>query len=356
MPESRATSRHLPNRPLWAGRAFTLIELLVVIAIIALLISLLVPALAGARRAARTGICQSNLKQLGVATGTYGLDFKDKIFSFSWRRGDAQSSYNGLNYATSDIAAACNQMIDIVRRRGDRTINEVPRTPSSFIPYVGFSHLVLQDYLSHRLPDPIVACSEDRDQLRWGLDPRGYDAGLYQPNYGTGVDYWPIPYRSSYHITMSAIDRNTANNRLIPTSYKSVTGPLLPTVPDFGNRSLHEVTFPSAKVFMFEQYGRHAQKQFDYRTYYGFDTAKCVVQFFDGSVAYRASKDANRGNAFPRDANNQVSTVPYNASGLTPDPPPPAPLTELPTHVRYLFTRSGLKGVDFGGEVFSSQY
>jgi len=78
-------------------RGFTLIELLVVIAIIALLLSILMPALSRVRKAARSSVCKSNLKQWGIIFSLYAGDndgsFPPGFLGTSIPQGQATSLY-----------------------------------------------------------------------------------------------------------------------------------------------------------------------------------------------------------------------------------------------------------------------
>ncbi len=330
--------------------AFTLIELLVVIAILAILVAILLPAVAEARVIARKVICETNLRQIGVAGSNYATDFKDRIYSFTWRRGQAYTDWIGA--ANDDNQAQANQAVDILRRRADRTdITQI----TLWTPHVFYSHLVLNDYLAQRLPERGMACPEDRQRIRWQESVYPDPAGFFRltpnierpPGEGNSQKRWP--YSSSYSLVPAAYSPDQLLAGVLTVQQAGQHNQYTmgsPTRTKLGDRKLADVAFPQNKVFNYERYARHFSKR---PLYYAYPQVKAPLLFFDGSVTTRRTADSNKGFR----PNSPTATVPLTYL-YSPDPWEPRPLnasaaSELVTG-HYQWTRAGLKGVDFGGQ------
>ncbi len=96
-------------------RGFTFIELLVVVAIIAILAALLLPALNRAKTSAKSAVCKSNLRQLGIGFRLYVDEF-------------GKYPLMGLSYVTAD----------------DNRIRELDWDEAFLAPYCGGSNNVFR--------------------------------------------------------------------------------------------------------------------------------------------------------------------------------------------------------------------
>ena len=333
--------------PFPKARGFTLVELLVVIVVIALLIALLLPALGGARKAARAQICRSNLRQLTTAGGSYALDFQDKIYMYSWTPNNIPTTYSDLvpPGGVFNSTAFSIQGTEIIRKHSPSEPNFalVPL----WLPAIEYTHLIILDYLSSAFPTPIAACPEDRCLLLWQRDIPGFNAGVFgtqQPAF-TGFEAGLMhakPYSSSYETGPATYERSKSPDRLRQTANQYIYG--TDSNARFGAYRLDEVVYPSLKVHLYDTHQRHHSRTL----FFAHPEASQPLLFFDGSVVERRTRDSGNGwqANFPDQGPTTILYTPYQYEAPTSN----GALTES-FFGHYRWTRGGIRGADFGGEV-----
>jgi prepilin-type N-terminal cleavage/methylation domain-containing protein len=328
-----------------ARTGFTLIELLVVIAIIVLLVGILLPALAKAREAAKRVIDVTRLNQMVIASLNYGTDFDNRMPSFTWRGGETYSGRGfdqGTNYTgTTDIVAAANQALSIIRFRGDDP--QIPTSMPAWIPHVLYSHLVMNDYLAQRLPEEMVASANDVVRLEWQSQRRN-NASEPSPNPGitSGTQSRRWFYSSSWQIVPAAYSADIGTAARTTVQQGGVHSEYQVGNSRLGNRRQSDVAFPGQKVFWHDNADRSAGN-IERSRYFAVPNATVLVALADGSSSFRITRESNPGFR-PNQANSPLPT----RFQYAPDTwePPVDPAASLMTG-HYRWTRGGLGGVDF---------
>jgi type II secretory pathway pseudopilin PulG len=354
-PSHPRTSRH--DRSL----AFTLVELLLVIGIIALLLSLLLPAIAKARKAARTAICLSNMRQLGIASQGYTTDYKGFIGGFTWQPEVSQSTYTDLQYGptTRRMDVHADQAVDLARQLAGFTSAEQPRAYGR-VYNRHFWHLPLMAsgyYASNNPFDESPVCPEDRNPILWrrnhsnaqilqyvaqGLTPQDTTSQPVQLMFRFWGSYQAVPCSFSNDQKKGNIDtfyQDTTNHHTYFLNANNAN------FSPMGKRRLDEVGFPSQKVQAFDIYDRHSYPRL---IWYAYPVARIPLLFFDGSARMKKTGDADKG----WQPNNPTSTAPtqypYNPANGWPNYDPRS-LSGGTDQVfgYYRWTRRGLGGVDY---------
>ncbi|MBL8886708.1 MAG: prepilin-type N-terminal cleavage/methylation domain-containing protein [Phycisphaerales bacterium] len=295
---------------------FTLIELLIVIAIIALLIGILLPALGEARRSAKLTLCTSGEKQMGIANATFANENRDRLLANKWKSGDPKvfdlpgwENKKGSYYA-SDQEAFANEVVYNIRKKVNISNTEAP-VPDNWIPFILYTHVAGVDYTGGQMPNSTAACPEDlwrtAIQRNW-RNPE--QTGLPYPETGgdNTTTTWRWPFSSSYMFHQSHWGPSRGDRRVNPAGQSGTAAIWYPvptgggntwnytgdnTIKDqFGSNRQSDVRFPSQKVMMSDEFGRHTGRR---TTVFAAPESRQPLTFYDGSVRMYQTGETNPG-------------------------------------------------------------
>ena len=289
----------------------------------------------------------ANLHEFATVTASYGADYRDQFWSYSWRYDVVTpSQYPDLHVVPGDpLYAATYQATDILRRRAQP--NMAP--PVLWIPSVFYHHLPLADYLDTRLPMRFTVSPGDRNRLLWSNDIEGFGRNIYLPNQ-PDASVQQAPYSSSYRVPLAfcspdAVSTNT--DTLIPAQdwgHFSYSGAPF----NLGNRSIAKVNFPSQKVHVSDNAQWQGAKT---PVFFAYNFARVPVLMVDGSARVRATSQANPGFQ-PNNPRSFFPTVLFYSPAAWEPPIIQGATSSLVG--RYYWTRAGILGRDFEGDELST--
>lgn len=223
------------------ARGFTLIELLVVIAIIALLVGLLLPALSKAREAARTVVCEANVKQIALGFTSYAADYKTIPGSY-WQGAAGTAPIQNLDWSGRNNLTYTSAPIGTYRHP--------------------FETSVLYDYLSGA--DKIMECPSAKREAN-----KYYDYTMIIRFAGARLD---LDWQMTYPVNPASPAAGTKTFQGIPL--------LIEESDTFYNRNNDDGAFANLDQFS----TRHATRKAGSAA--GGRGGGCNLAFLDGSVGF----------------------------------------------------------------------
>jgi hypothetical protein len=294
------------------------------------------------RRRSRAAGSIDNLRFIGAGTQSYAADNADSLWTLSWRAGAQQTEYPDLNNASTDLIAAANQAVYIMRRLGG--MPQVQR-PFNWVPHILYSHLPLVEHLGASLPSRVFVSPEDRNRLSWQRDAAGFLALPNIPPGGSEALRWI--FSSSYETGPAFWSADAiANGQQTVTQSNQHYAYQVPNLAQLGRRTLSEVRFPSSKAHYWETHQRDLAVRVPF---FAIPFARVPVLTVDGSAQVRSAEYTNRGFK----PNSPADPSPTQFTYLPDNWEPPAMNTSNTQGDvvigRMRWTRWGLRGRDFNG-------